>query len=127
MEANRDAVNERRRERWKSVPKKDRLRTYMGAAISRAVRRGGKLGLSWQHAVGYSVDDLRAHLERQFERGMSWDNYGDWHIDHIIPASSFKYDTVDDPDFHACWALTNLRPLWARENIRKRDKRVLLL
>jgi hypothetical protein len=77
--------------------------------------------------LGYSVAKLMEHLERQFERRMSWDNFGEWHIDHIIPLSSFKYSTPDDPDFRVAWALTNLRPLWGGDNISKGAKRLTLL
>lgn len=68
---------------------------------------------------GYRIPELKAHLEKQFLPGMSWDNYGlgGWHIDHIVPASSF--DQADDEQFATCWALANLRPTWAAENIQK--------
>ena len=66
------------------------------------------------------------HLEKQFLSGMTWDNYGDWHIDHIIPKSSFKYASFEDPEFRECWSLSNLRPLWGKENIQKSDKILFL-
>lgn len=72
--------------------------------------------------VGYSVDELMMHLEKRFEPGMSWDNYGEWHMDHRIPKTAFNYETVDDIDFKRCWALENLRPMWAKENMRKGAK-----
>lgn len=83
---------------------------------------GRRKGRGTEELLGYTIDELRAHLERQFLKGMSWDNYGDWHIDHILPVSSFDIDSVDSPDFSRCWALTNLRPLWARDNVRKNAK-----
>ena len=89
--------------------------------------RGTKSGRRWQALVGYTVEDLRRHLERQFLPGMTWGNYGDWHIDHIQPVSSFGFESPDSPEFLACWALTNLRPLWARDNIMKANRRVSLL
>lgn len=52
---------------------------------------------------------------------------GEWHIDHIIPKSSFDYQTPDDDAFKAAWALTNLRPLWSSENLRKKAKRLHLI
>lgn len=58
---------------------------------------------------------------------MTWDNFGDWHIDHILPLSSFNYSTPDEPDFKSAWALTNLRPIWAKENLEKGAKRLTLL
>lgn len=87
----------------------------------------GKQGSSWEALVGYTKDDLVAHLERQFLPGMSWDRREDFHIDHIIPLASFKFTTADDPEFRAAWALSNLRPLWAIENITKNDRRLHLL
>lgn len=79
--------------------------------------------------LGYSMDELRQHLERQFTKGMTWERFmkGEIHIDHIIPVSAFNIQSVDDPDFKACWALTNLRPMWARENLSKNNKVLTLL
>src|SRR3546814_14803337 len=59
----------------------------------------GKNGRSWETLVGYTVADLMAHLERQFLPGMSWDNRGEWHIDHIRPLCSFEFTSPDDPQF----------------------------
>lgn len=87
----------------------------------------GKAGRSWKALVPYSLDDLMAHLERQFTPGMSWANRNRWHIDHIVPLSSFEFSTSDCPGFKAAWALTNLRPLWATDNVRKSAKRTHLI
>lgn len=127
LDANKDRVSEARRVAWLSATPTQKLRTYFGAAIAHSLRNNGKGGRSWQQLVGYTADELKIHIERQFTAGMKWSNYGEWHIDHIIPASSFLYSTPDDPEFLACWSLANLRPLWAVENIRKRDQRVYLL
>jgi hypothetical protein len=76
-------------------------------------------------AIGYSRDELRTHIERQFVGGMSWSNYGQWHIDHYIPKNLF--DPHCDADVRMCWSLSNLRPLWARDNLRRpRDGRDVL-
>jgi hypothetical protein len=69
--------------------------------------------------LGYSPSDLRAHIERQFLPGMSWVNYGEWHVDHIRPLASFCYVSTEDDDFKQAWALSNLRPLWASDNMSK--------
>lgn len=82
---------------------------------------------SWTKLVGYTREELCAHIERQFLKGMSWKNIGKWHVDHIVPLSSFKFTSAEDLEFRAAWSLTNLRPLWAKDNIRKSDKRILLL
>lgn len=103
-----------------------RLRESIASQINQGLR-GSKRGRRWESLVGYTIDDLRRHLERQFTRGMSWDNYGKWHVDHIVPASSFQYQTPEDDDFRHCWALTNLRPMWAKANIAKGDKRLFLI
>lgn len=124
---NAESISLRRREAWQKATTPQRLRSYFGAAISHALKRSAKGGRSWQELVDYSVNDLIAHLERQFLTGMSWDNYGDWHVDHIVPASSFQYETPEDADFKSCWALTNLRPMWAKENISKGAKRLHLI
>lgn len=67
--------------------------------------------------LGYSSADLVAHLEAQFLPGMSWANYGRWHVDHKRPCASF--DLSDALQFAECWALSNLQPLWAADNIAK--------
>jgi hypothetical protein len=73
----------------------------------------------WEKLVGYTIKDFMTHIEKQFQTGMTWDNYGKWHIDHIIPVVRFKFTSTDDIEFKKCWALTNLQPLWAIDNLRK--------
>jgi hypothetical protein len=72
--------------------------------------------------LGYTPDDLIKHIESQFTEGMSWENYGDFHIDHIKPISSFNIREIGDNEFMKCWSLDNLQPMWADENIRKSNK-----
>lgn len=63
---------------------------------------------------------LVAHIEKQFLPGMTWNNHGPvWHIDHIIPCSVFDLTIKEQREY--CFSLINLRPLWAKENIRKSD------
>jgi hypothetical protein len=81
----------------------------------------GKGGKSWQELAGYSLGELRRHLEKQFQPGMTWDNYGEWHVDHIIPKAMFSFTTHEDAGFRQCWALSNLQPLWAIDNLKKSD------
>lgn len=87
----------------------------------------GKAGRSTIDLLGYTPDQLRAHLERQFKRGMGWHNMSEWEVDHIIPVAAFNIETVDCPDFKRCWALTNLQPLWKHENRAKNAKVLTLL
>ena len=70
--------------------------------------------------TGATIEELRRHIEKQFRRGMSWDNYGAWHIDHIIPCS--KFDLTDPRQQAICFNYLNLRPLWAKENLRKNNR-----
>ena len=99
-----------------------RMSKGIGAAL-----RGAKARARWEHLVGYTLDELKRHLERQFVKGMGWHNRDEWHIDHIIPQSSFTYSSPDDAEFKACWALANLRPMWASDNCSKNARRLFLL
>lgn len=81
-----------------------------------------KQGRHWEDLVEYSLEELMEHLENLFLKGMSWDNRNEWHIDHIIPRSAFNIKCAGDEEFQKCWTLENLRPLWAKDNISKKDK-----
>jgi len=69
---------------------------------------------------------LAAQLEEtnnlKIGKVMTWENYGEWHIDHKIPVSAFNFDHIAQGDFKCCWALENLQPLWARDNRTKGSK-----
>ena len=67
--------------------------------------------------VGISAEECRQHIEAQFLEGMSWDNYGQWHVDHIVPCDSF--DLTDAEQQRECFHYTNVQPLWGEENTRK--------
>lgn len=98
-----------------------KLNVRLGSAIARSLR-GAKLGKHWEDLVGYTIHQLMEHLEKLFAEGMSFENYGTWHVDHVRPISSFVFQTPDDPQFKAAWRLENLQPLWALDNIRKSAK-----
>lgn len=70
----------------------------------------------------YTIQELKEHLEKLFEPEMNWENHGKWHLDHIIPDSSFNYKSTKDEEFQKSWALKNLQPLWAKENMIKGNK-----
>lgn len=59
------------------------------------------------------------HLEKQFTEGMTWDNYGEWHVDHKKPMALFQFTSTDDEGFKECWKLENLQPLWGSDNLSK--------
>jgi len=70
--------------------------------------------------LGCSLDHFHFHIEQQFTDGMTWDNRGDWHYDHIQPCSSFDQD--DPKQQEICWHYTNYQPMWAEDNISKHAK-----
>ena len=70
--------------------------------------------------LGCSIDELKTHLQNQFKEGMTWQNHGEWHIDHIIPCAAF--DLSNKEDCLKCFNYKNLQPLWAHENLSKSDK-----
>lgn len=76
-------------------------------------------------ALGYSPVELQRHLERQFAKGMSWSNYGEWHIDHIVSITEMVKAGESRPEVINC--LTNLQPRWALENLSKGSRRETLL
>ena len=73
---------------------------------------------STEKIIGLTFDGLKEYLENQFKDNMSWDNYGEWHIDHIIPLSLAK----TEEDVYKLCHYINLQPLWAEENLKKSNK-----
>jgi len=102
-----------------------KLNLTMGSAVSKSLK-GKKNGAHWESLVGYSCEELMAHLEKQFLPGMSWENYGKgkdkWHVDHKIPIDSFNITSNTCQEFLDCWALPNLQPLWQPDNQSKGAK-----
>lgn len=107
----------------KRATPKGKVDSIIGTAIWKALK-GNKAGRHWETLVGYTLDSLIKHLERQFTEGMGWNTYGKdgWVIDHKIPRTVFNYTKPEHEDFKKCWALSNLQPLWAEDNNFKRAK-----
>jgi hypothetical protein len=112
--------------RIKSSIKRQIRKDRVGTLVRAAINSGGQSPKA-EAALGYSIAELITHLERQFHKGMNWDEFkkGKIHIDHIIPLSSFDLTSMDE--WKAAWSITNLMPLWAKDNIMKRDKIMSLL
>ena len=106
--------------------------------ISTTIRASiNKSGESILKYLPYSIEELKTHLENQFESWMNWNNHGiysnswddndeatwTWQIDHIIPHSKLRYDSMSHPNFKKCWSLENLRPLSSKQNNLDQDKR----
>lgn len=80
-----------------------------------------KPGRKWEDLLGFTLYDLKHHLEKQFDENMSWNNFGSyWWVDKIIPTRAYSYSTYGE--FKKCWSLKNLRPLQKNEVMRKSDK-----
>lgn len=71
--------------------------------------------------IGIAPEEFKRYIENQFVGYMNWDNYGKiWHIDHIVPSSYFNHD--DKEEVKRCWNWQNLRPLYAKKNIRRGNR-----
>jgi hypothetical protein len=113
------------RERLRAAMRKQAKKFgWVNSYFGQEARRQGH-GKIWV-AVGYTASKLRSHLELQFTDGMTWERFmaGEIHVDHIVPKSQFNLDS--EADLRACYALSNLRPLWASQNLRKGPHRVEL-
>lgn len=92
-----------------------RYRTRLYKAV-----KGYDKSKTTRELIGCSVEELKKHLESQFTEGMTFENYGEWHVDHIIPCSSFDFSKEEEQ--RKCFNYKNLQPLWAIDNLRKSNK-----
>lgn len=112
------------RRKYEKEKRKSDMNFKLKANISRRIREkmsatGGKKDKTC-NLIGCSIYQLECHIEKKFEEYMNWSNYGNWHIDHIIPCNAF--DLNNEFEKRACFHYTNLQPLWASDNIKKGDK-----
>lgn len=84
--------------------------------VSLALSGKRKIDHQWEQLVGYTISELKLHLEELFKPEMSWDNYGreGWEVDHILPVILFDFS--NEEEIRKCWALSNLQPLWSLDN-----------
>jgi hypothetical protein len=110
--------------RRKYTKSQKRLRNSVKANISaRFRRRNLKKNYSSSFSMlPYTFEELVEYIESKFQQGMTWDNYGQWEVDHITPDSWFEYNSYNDKGFKDSWALNNLQPLWKIDNARKGNK-----
>lgn len=90
-----------------------RMRLYM--ALKGKLKSENTINL-----LGCSVESLMNYIESQFDDEMSWLNYGQWHIDHIVPCH--RFDLSKEEEQRKCFNYSNLRPLWASDNQRRAKK-----
>lgn len=96
-----------------------RLRVILRNRLLQSVKTDARAGSAVQD-LGCSIPEFKDHLESKFTTGMTWENIGDWHIDHIQPLS--KYNLEDIEQFKQACHYTNLQPLWKEDNLKKGDK-----
>jgi hypothetical protein len=122
-EDNKEHVNKYKRDyerKRRAEDPKYRLGVRTRTAVWQLLKeRGIKKTNKTFELLGYTIEELMNHLEKQFVNGMTWDNYGEWHVDHIRPMSSFNFTSPEDPEFKECWRLKNLQPLWWPDNLSK--------
>ena len=120
---NREHVNKYKREYQKkrcATDPKYRLTTRTRTAVYTCLKEANVAKYqSTFKLLGYTIEELMIHLENKFINGMTWDNYGEWHVDHIVPMSSFDFESTECENFKKCWSLENLQPLWAEDNLSK--------
>lgn len=118
-EENRMDENNKRRERnWKRYQDDAlyRLQNSISSLIRRSFNSAGKAKIARTHEIlGCTILEFMVHIEKQFSRGMSWENRDKWHIDHITPISTAK----TAKEIYALNHCSNLRPMWAKDNLNK--------
>ncbi len=94
-----------------------RMKIY--SALTNTPYRGTNKDINYEDYLGCYINDYKKYIASQFIRGMNWNNYGDWHIDHIIP---LKYDSPSLDDIINRLHYSNTQPLWASDNIKKGNR-----
>ncbi len=117
-ETNKDAINKKL---------KNKYHTNLEYKIALNLRRRITKAINTNQKVGSAVDDLgcsieffKNYIQEKFDVGMNWNNYGEWHLDHIMPLASF--DLIDRKQFLKACHYTNYQPLWAKDNLSKGAK-----
>lgn len=123
-ESNREKIRNYRleweRNNWKNNSQY-KIKKALSSRIRTAVKKcKGQKSASTIELLGAPIEKVREYLENQFQPGMTWDNHGEWHIDHIKPCVSF--DLTKEEEQRRCFHYTNLQPLWAKDNLRKGAK-----
>jgi hypothetical protein len=110
FDENKDVMAEHQKKYRNKYPHVIAWRSILHSTLKRmgTMKEGHTIDL-----LGYSALDLKEHIEKQFTKGMSWENYGDWNIDHHFPVTSFPPNTPVDK---VC-ALSNLKPMWSTTRV----------
>ena len=133
IRVSKEEKSKNRKQRWLNDVN-FRLRKLISSTIGNALKsfKCNKNNRSITNFLPYSISELIFHIENLFEPWMNWQNHGKidlktwndddqstwkWNIDHIIPQYHLPYTSMEDDNFKKCWALSNLRPLSAKQNI----------
>jgi hypothetical protein len=114
-----------RNKKYKQKKRKESPVYRINEQVSKGIRRSLKLnrpGAHWEEFMPFKLEELIKLLKSKFTKGMSLENYGEWEIDHIVPLSYFKFESVNDKGFKKAWSLNNLQPMWKFENQSKSNR-----
>lgn len=121
-QANKEKINENRKKTQRNRKRTDplyKLKCNLRSRTSIAFKNiGYSKDTKTQEMLGVDWEIVKSHIERQFTKGMNWNNQGSWHVDHIIPLASAK----DEKELLKLCHYSNLQPLWAEDNLSKKDK-----
>ena len=115
---NKEKLRIQKRE-WAKHSIEHKIRCNLRRRIAHALKGESKSAHTME-LIGCSIEFLKEYVSKMFLDGMSWDNYGQWHLDHIRPCSSF--DLSDPIQQRECFNYKNLQPLWANDNLKKAYK-----
>jgi hypothetical protein len=118
---NKERLNEHNK-KWQKKARKTnslfRIKSLFRSAVLQSFKRIGlNKPTNTEKLMGCTAEEAKAHIESLFQEGMTWENYGEWHIDHIRPVCTFT-----EVDIHLMNNIKNLQPLWAEDNFKKSSK-----
>jgi hypothetical protein len=122
VRSNARTRDKRRHAKWKSDPIYQMARRVRGRMRMALREKGFSKESKTAKTLGCSWKQFAKHIESQFTDGMNWDNQSEWHLDHVVPLSCAT--TIEGLEKLSHY--TNIRPLWAAENLRKSDNLVLM-
>lgn len=112
--------------KYKEARKKRYTKNKLSNCLSRAINhslKGNKDGRHWEDLAGWTLQQFKNRFNQLFKPEMTWKNHGTvWEIDHIVPLSAFNITSIDCTDFKRAWRLSNLQPLFVKENRSKSNK-----
>lgn len=131
LSINKESLKKKRRE-WERDQSKNNPQYKLRKVLATRVRNSFKnqsiiKEIKTMDLLGCTIEEFKLHMEKQFKKGMTWNNYGvhGWHIDHRVPCVSF--DLTKESEQKACFHFTNLQPLWAFDNLSKGAKQIYLI